>query len=972
MAKCPDFVFNYPLPPEIDGVGWKRPLLNFADIPETYFLDLWPNYKTNNDESKKFVVFCAIAEAKSSYDSFGQILNKCTKQGILEQEFETILKELFGKGIVHTKTREKNGRKKECINAFVYLNKVHIELKQDKKHKKETAEKIQRVVVRAPKEFFLEKYEFAKEGDNRIVRPYNLSADCRLALSQESLQKIYSGNDVVIAKQRFDVFSIIALDAIVKDGKIVEEVDNRGTLKTYSEIVRRGKIFGMDVDTIYDNVLALLECGVVKTVKKGKENSNLTFFGTPFLKEAKFKRDELEEKDRGLHVQSPPFMKQVKFRAPNVPTNLDRWARRKMEKDVLVSLHKESLERIHPEYNDEDGEKHILVFNVITFGSKKEFDGSISYPDKFCPSLMTFGELSRRCATFGISIDEISLCLEFLLLRGVVNVRQDYCSYFLVSTPFLRTARLIDDPENWLEPRESARYHEFCPDWLRLLSKPTNSEKMNAHRKMQPQNVLICLDPCSLRNIHPSYDSEEGLDRCYILNIVAFGGRFPFVNDSDMSDLEIFVGSRPKYGNVLRAANSLGISKENFDNHLRSLIKNDIITCFSSESNDFMLSATAFLADAVLLVENEAEIIRLRKQKGYLKRKERSSLEQKAQEHSQRLKMARDEKIQRTAEKTEKENPNMICVGVGEIRCVYGKEGNPTTVDENWKEFFSFSEKANGEILRNNQCLKCEREKRRLKRAEPGNIISRLVNSAANRHISISTPLASLKNAMQKMVSKYTHCALCGGNFDETMCFTETPVAIPKYPWSRSYNVVDPKENKYFYSVEELCEKGNIVHIACNYAQNDEKFEHVVEICRFIATKIPSLDSSWAEKHQKLIDTTKLSSLVTSNLMSALESHRVSQKRAMSLIANSFNQFEHYTGLSLGFGEDFDLNLNAYDEWPFLLKLTVDRIDVWIPDGPLAPLDNYCITFRIINWVKSTFPPSVVKCWLENIIKKYK
>lgn len=983
----PEFIFDYPMPEEIA----RKPMINFEAIPDECFREILPLYDSDETQQKLFAVFSLIAGEKKYY-TYQEHARKAIERGLTQKEFNDLLLVLFKKNLIHTKTVEKGAKKQESINAFIFLKKA--QLTQREKVTSSRAEKEDYKQTRIPEEFKDEKY-LAPPVEGIYVRPHNLpSSDCREILREESLRKIYDGNNETVARERFLLFSIAALDADWDGEKIVEKVGIYGVAKSYGLIVHRAAKFHIPEENVKKHILAMLEAKILHTVKR----NNICFFGTPFLKTATFKRDMVDP-EKKTRTQTPEFIKDEKYRAPPKPEGFRRWGRPLIEKDVAAALHDESLCQIHPEPDSDQGRLYTTIFNIVAFGCEKNDDGEIVYPQTMIPSVVSFGYVVKQCNTFGISDeDTIASCVKTLLDRQVLHVRFDnvnHNGYYLVATPFLRNARRFHEPENWLELRAkyipkpedwvSTQTKEVPPLWLDMFLKPepTVGEK-HTHQWFRCRNSLMAFHHESLVQIHPDYESDEGRLRCLVFDIIAFPDVYvvdPSLNNDLSEDEDEFKDATTScascYGTLLRAARLLGVTREDFDANLLALCESNCVFCDIDSHNARSIDATPFLATVRTTKKNRE--IRPRKRKlNRAEKKEQEKEDEEQEDSPNQVQLSKKARVDKVAGLPHKKKDNDFCVGVEDQVCVYGTDGQPVKAEDDWMEHFPFNQSSSGEVVRSDTCFSCCRALRDMKRGIESFIMTRMVRSLIlNRHVDASTSYLRIREALLKVPTYASGvCQICHGPFDETYKTSECSGNFPKHPWSRSFNIIDPENGNRFVSVDDIYRRGSIVHLLCNFAQHTSSMAKFIQDCAFLANKI---DLQRFEQHRAGKST--YSDLFITCLPPEIESylcvitnntHKLRWETVREIIRNSLRTYEHYTGLRIGSGPQNDLDLDHYNNWPAALKLSIDRIDATINDGPDSPPQNYRVTFRMLNLAKSTFGDSVVFDFLAKIIKQYR
>lgn len=219
------------------------------------------------------------------------------------------------------------------------------------------------------------------------------------------------------------------------------------------------------------------------------------------------------------------------------------------------------------------------------------------------------------------------------------------------------------------------------------------------------------------------------------------------------------------------------------------------------------------------------------------------------------------------------------------------------------------------------------------------------------------------------MLRNYLVCDLCGGEFTDEIRYDKLNSHHRYHPWTKSYNVKNPNDGKTIATEKEIAEKGNIVHAVCNFAQNKASWKDVISACELFAKAIVRRDGilATASSHTRH----KLPPKLIRQLKDKGTRHNLTNAHVDAIIENSWTGVEHYTGVRVGFGTEYDLDLHHYDTWPLPLHLSLDKIDPRIPDGE-QPETNYRVTFLMLNFVKNCYPEEVVYCWLKHVVAKYK
>lgn len=433
----PAFIYEYEAGADVPD---RRPFVKVEEIDEERFLRRFTHVSSEERRKNLLQVFKIIVRAQKHLGYQQHVKEAVEVEKLKRADFDDLLHALFEMKLIHTKITQSKGKKSGLIHAFAFLKEEQRVLQQEKAAGKSKGEKYTQ--FRAPDVFKNEKY-VAPEVEGINQSQFRQSIDCRTSLSQDSLRQIYSGTDEIAARETFDLFNIVALNVDRNNGKIVKSGTSS---KSYAEIVHKAQKFGISRENTEKRLLELCEAGVINT----KQDKVLFFFGTPFLRNARSKIDETkrekeEEEETEKRVRTPEFMKDAKYRAPELPGGYGRRPT-KIDKDICKTLHKDSLNQIHAEIHSDEGQFYATVYNVVVFDCFKTDVGEIVNPVQTASTNMSFGHIVKRCKTFyDVDADIIASCLKQMMDRKVLFVRYERQSYYVMATPFLRTARLVDD-----------------------------------------------------------------------------------------------------------------------------------------------------------------------------------------------------------------------------------------------------------------------------------------------------------------------------------------------------------------------------------------------------------------------------------------------------------------------------------------------------------------------------------------------
>lgn len=154
------------------------------------------------------------------------------------------------------------------------------------------------------------------------------------------------------------------------------------------------------------------------------------------------------------------------------------------------------------------------------------------------------------------------------------------------------------------------------------------------------------------------------------------------------------------------------------------------------------------------------------------------------------------------------------------------------------------------------------------------------------------------------------------------------------------------------------------MHLACNLAQHDHSFEEICSVAEFIAKRA---DLQYEGKGESL----SLDAELIKDLKKRGKSHGLTSQQMDQVIARSVGTREPFTGMSIGYGNENDIDLSKGNDLHPLLRFTVDRIDGHVEkDSP----DNYRVVLRIFNWIANDFDDqdAVIRQWLRNIVAKFR
>lgn len=638
--------------------------------------------------------------------------------------------------------------------------------------------------------------------------------------------------------------------------------------------------------------------------------------------------------------------------------------------------------RIHPEPLSTDGLDCLTVFSIVAFAN--------AYID--CPpgcvkkqaNQMSYRQVVLYAEACGIAKKRTDRHLEQMFQRRVLRVEDTgHGAYSLTASMFLDSAEIISDRADAraLTPYEAIAFNEdakaHIPErfFAESFCAPSASDfGLTRYGKSERlfDDVAPILDPTELRKIHPEHESMlDGQHRMFLVNLALFGSRFIdnvvvdnraawFVDESvemmehgRLEKIRIPMGG-VSYGVLCRAGMYLGISYEDLESHIDFLLQNEILHV---KKNGSVFTALPFVCNAKL-VPNPEEKAKHFRSESLKHRLERTP-------YSVRLESQRKHAAERRAETVARRKEvcaylgltitEGLCTGCNGHSCVSGEEGNPRAITkDDWFQYFGISFRAGRMPKPNRCCDACFAMHRYRPILHSGNVLA--------MHTDGSVPNMQVKIMLEEMIGEQNwKCALCNGDMERDNgkgCAERGGVN----PWKPSFNIKNPRSRKVFSDIESLRAAGNIVHVACNFAQHDTQWDDFLAICELVARRMELPHKDRPEQiHLKRPDVDRLCEL-------GARSHGLQPLEVCEIIGALVTP-EPLSGLSIGYGSDFDIDISNAD-LPSLLRLTIDRIDGHTDSDSIS---NYRVIPRLINWVTNDFADktNVVCKWKGQIAAKF-
>jgi hypothetical protein len=787
----------------------------------------------------------------------------------------------------------------------------------------------------------------------------NLVPDVLESFSDAALQIIHDQPRSIQAALAIFIFNFIAFDK-----ELIGTSRCRANKLSYGQTVQKCLNAGYEREIISSTILTLLERNALKI-----KNNKLTCFPligltSSYVEGYAQQYMDWKEAQSGLPantyqqtvLRNPDFIKQDRYAIPEKKEGQLMWRRRQMPHDAVQALQRHELLRIHAEPESIEGKRAIQIFNVVAFGSHALKD-AIDDPSFIKGNFITYSGLMKHiCPLRNLSREQVDTNLIALLNSGVLHVQRGSreTEYFLTANKFLDDIAIIETEKEPVPPRDLyAELTEREGDDIRILTPveflipeyqtppPLIGSLVWSHAKVPGvYNVYEYFDDEALAQIHPEIDSSIGQLCLHLFNLVAFGGLY----------LEGFCATHLHYGNLVRIMFKEKVPFDTFTDALRGLFERNAITIRTSEGGSNQFMAYPLLATARLRREKLAtatvESINLRNR---YKRKHITLAEyeeQKASSKAQRMLINRPDGEFDIGNETH-------CVGWNNLPCENGDGGQPRAViADSWQDHFSWKLVSSGRRRRCKMCRQCSN----------AHSASRSQNdfmfNCAARHFHASIGRPVWRSWLMKMLIDTDVCDLCGGNF---------VMQQTNHPWQPSFNLKYPARGLIISSEAEARDFGNIVHNACNMAQHLTDFSAFQTICEFVAHHAkPDVENERVPLilEQRHFDTVR---------GTGRDLHDLSPDQSREICRRTLFQRDLLTGITIGYGEDFAIDL-SHPTLPGLLLPSMDRI-LCDDEHPNAnDVSNFRVVLRFVNFLTKNYADkdAVVRDWLGWIVTKYR
>lgn len=836
--------------------------------------------------------------------------------------------------------------------------------------------------------------EPAPPGGRKQYAKRKMEPDVTRALTNNSIAKIHPQPNSDAGKRALQLYNIVAFGSAY-DARIEKSVS---TKKRYGDLCRAAvKIFGFTQREFEAHIKEFLERGVLHTKAGDKRLApNAFLFGAELRRGTKKRRAEqlglassATPSDNVVKttVQTyklPDFLADERFQQPPLPDNRKAWRRAcSMSSDARTAFSNETKAQFHDDLQSEAAHERFVVFNIVAFGSR--FVSGIS---SLQANQVYYRQLVEAASKMDVELTAVNAHLRFLLEKRILFT-QEFCkTRVLTASHFLQSAQLAPDKECLqvdvyerlrLDSTAKIESPEFFGDAKYIYQFDDEHFDRESRFEMPSCDVRDALDEESLRKIDAQYDRQGSSLTVDLFNFVLFGrNSAQLLQDADNADIvaaQLDGEQRPlsvrsganevTFGQICRFGFDNGHDFRRLQATLLDLLDRGVLKVHQKRSdNSLHVTAYPFIGTCSRLPQHdriEQNLATLRFQRARLN-------------VDRRLRIPYEQRLQNTRERmsgrqfTLPENAILDlrgrthCTGAFGNPCTFGMDGGPVLMDtEDICKDFYVRKLRSGAYT----CAVCKFCFKRNRKRSFFNF-----HNAYRIHTDQSMPVRDIGRAVQKMVWDADYqCALCDAPFNVDSNIIGVQETTEKQPWQPSYNVIEPYLGTRFATVEQFVSAGNVVHLACNFAQNSFIFSEVINLCKIVAHRDRVLHDvgNGIVRSRSMVD---IPENVIVELLASAARHGWTKREFLPHLRQILVTPDPMTGLSIGCGTQFDIDLAHYDDLHPLLRLSVDRIDPKINNDHIG---NYRVVPRMVNYIMHDFDGSenVFERWRQNIVIKY-
>ena len=841
--------------------------------------------------------------------------------------------------------------------------------------------------------------------ENRFVQPAppngrkqwskrKMEPDVALALTDEYIAKIHAQPESAAGQRALKLYNVVAFGNAY-DARIEKSVSMK---KRYSDMCRVAvKIFGFTQREFEEHIKQFLERGVLHVKPDDKRLApNVFLFGADLRRGTKKRRAEQLESTAASSsnaalpnnvivkttVQTyklPAFLAEERFGQPPVSDGRKAWRRAcSMNSDARTAFSDDTKALFHKDLQSKAAHQRFLIFNIVAFGSR--FVSGIS---SLQANQVYYRQLVEAAAKMDVERSAVDVHLLFLLEKRILFTQQLSGTFVLTASHFLQNAPLAPHKERAqvdvyerlrLDPNAKIESPEFFGDDKYAYQFDDEHFDRESRFEIPSYDVRNALDDESLRKIDAQYDEQKSSLSIDLFNFVLFGRNSVEVQQDadedtaqvDEEPLSIRSGANEvTFGQICRFGFDNGHDLQLLQATLLDFLERDVIKVHKNRSdNSLHMTAYPFIGTCSRVpqyerIERYLTSVRNSTQRRQLERRLRIPYEQKLQNLGDRM----SDRIFNLPEDAVLDlRGRTHCPGIYGKTCIFGSDGGPVFMDteEICKDFYMRK-------LRSGRytcvCCKLCYKKHRTRR-------NLYFYSAYRNHTDQSMPVHDIHRAIMAMLGRAgNQCALCSGPFEKKSIFSGSEEERKKQPWQISYNIVNPHLGTRFSTTDDFIASGNIVHLACNYAQHSCSFQQTIQACKIIAQRDPVVQDIGNGRFASQLVTFVPENVILKILASAAQ-HGWKKEEFLPHLRQHLVTPDPMTGLSIGCGPEFDIDLAHYDQVIPLLRLSVDRINPRIDNDHIS---NYRIVLRIVNFVMNDFkkPDDVFERWRKNIVIQY-
>lgn len=829
-----------------------------------------------------------------------------------------------------------------------------------------------------------------KQWSKRKMEP-----DVALALTDEYIAKIHAQPESAAGQRALKLYNVVAFGTAY-DARIEKSVSMK---KRYGDMCRVAvKIFGFTQREFEEHIKQFLERGVLHVKPDDKRLApNVFLFGADLRRGTKKRRAEQLEstaassssnaalpnnvivKTTARTYKLPTFLAEERFGQPPVSDGRKAWRRAcSMNSDARTAFSDDTKALFHEDLQSKAAHQRFLIFNIVAFGSR--FVSGIS---SLQANQVYYRQLVEAAAKMDVERSAIDVHLLFLLEKRILFTQQLSGTFVLTASHFLQNAPLAPHKERAqvdvyerlrLDPNAKIESPEFFGDDKYAYQFDDEHFDRESRFEIPSYDVRNALDDESLRKIDAQCDEQESSLSIDLFNFVLFGRNSVEVQQDadedttqvDQEPLSIRSGANEvTFGQLCRFGFDNGHDLQLLQATLLDLLERDVLKVHKKRSdNSLHVTAYPFIGTCSQLpqhdrIERNLKVMRLQKARLNADRRLRISYEQRLQNAQERM-SGRQFVLPEKAVLDLRGRTH--CTGAFGNPCTFGENNGPVLMDRNdiCKDFYVRKLRSGAYT-----CTICKFCSKDSKRRSFFNF-----DNAYRIHTDQSMPVRFIGRAVQKMASDANYlCALCHAPFNADGNLIKVQEKTEKQPWQLSYNIVNPHAGTRFSTVEEFIFAGNVVHLACNYAQHSCSFQQTIQACKIIAQR-DSVVRDIGKGIFALQPVTFVPENVILKILASAAQHGWKKEEFLPHLRQHLVTPDPMTGLSIGCGPNFDIDLAHYDQVIPFFRLSVDRINPRIEKDHVG---NYRIVPQIVNFVMNDFiePDEVFERWRKNIVIQY-